>query len=275
MLKYKKAKKAFELAQPDPHCLDISDLRDLQTQYIFPPEYGYSPEILDQRGRQRADQLLKMFPESYMLNSFLELGCWDAMVSCHLKRKGKMAVAVDNRDEGFDQRARDEGVELLKMDAACLKFDDNSFDMVFSYDAFEHFSNPAAVLKEICRVTKPGGYIYMEFGPLYMSPKGLHAYRQITVPYCQFLFSRQTMNGFLEKEKLGTIDFNHCNGWSLLQFRNLWESYSDRLEIIKYMETEDYGYLDLVRKYAPVFKSKTDYFDNLTCSGIKILMKKK
>ena len=273
-INYNRTIKIFTTSIPDPNYLNISDLRQLQLRYSYLTEYGYSPEILNQRGKERAAQLLKLIPEK-TANSFLELGCWDGMVSCHLKRKGKTAFAIDNRDEGFDKRAKDEGVELKKMDATDLKFNNNFFDAVFSYDTFEHFSDPESVLNEIYRVTKSGGYIYLEFGPLFMSPYGLHVYKQITVPYCQFLFSQQTILNFLEEEKLGTIDFNHCNGWTLIQFRNLWESYSDRLEKVNYLEIADYNHLDLIRKYAPIFKSRTEYFDNLTCSTIKVLLRRK
>lgn len=272
-INYNKTKKIFASSLPDPTYLNIRDLRQLQLQYSFPLEYSYSPETLNQRGKERAAQLLKLIPTN-TANSFLELGCWDGMVSCHLKRKGKIAFAIDNRDEGFDNRAKDEGVELEKMDATDLKFNDNFFDAVFSYDTLEHFSDPVSVLSEIYRVTKPGGHIYLEFGPLFMSPKGLHAYNQITVPYCQFLFSQHTIMKFLKEENLGTIDFNHCNGWQLIQFRNLWESYAGKLEKMKYLEIGDYSHLDLVRKFAPIFKSKTNYFENLTCAKVNVLFKK-
>ena len=34
------------------------------------------------------------------------------------------------------------------MDASNLKFEDESFDFVFSYDSFEHFENAEQVLNE-------------------------------------------------------------------------------------------------------------------------------
>ena len=156
-----------------------------------------------------------------------------------------------------------------------LAFENDSFDVVFSYDSFEHFSDPASVLSEIYRVTKPGGCIYLEFGPLFLSPMGLHAYRQITVPYCQHLFSEQTLVDFLAEENLEPLDFTHCNGWSLVQFRNLFDSYSNKLTKEIYLETANYDHLKLIENYAPIMKSKTDYFENLIADSIKVLFRKK
>jgi len=107
-----------------------------------------------------------------------------------------------------------------------------------------------------------------------MSPMGLHAYRKIPVPYSQHLFSRQTLLDFLQEENLGQIDFSQINGWSLIQFRNLFNSYSGKLEKVKFIENSNYNHLDLIRKYAPIFKSKTANFDDLTCRSIEVLFRK-
>lgn len=268
---YRATQKIFNASKPDSRQLPIDDLRKLQKQYSYPPEYGYSAEILDQRGSTRAAQLIAMTSTS---NSFLELGCWDGMVTYHLQKSGKTACGIDNRDIGFDHRALNDGADLRMMDAAQLTFPDHTFDVVFSYDAFEHFSDPKAVLSEIYRVTKPGGYIYLEFGPLFMSPMGLHAYRQITVPYCQHLFSNKTLSDFLVEENLESLDFTHCNGWKLAQFRELFDSYAAKLSKEIYLETGNYDHLDLIEQYAPIIKNKTDRFEELICDAIKVLFKK-
>jgi len=44
-------------------------------------------------------------------------------------------------------------------DATKLPFKDNSVDFIFTHTFLEHPLNPDAVLKEIARVLKPGGYV--------------------------------------------------------------------------------------------------------------------
>jgi SAM-dependent methyltransferase len=207
-------------------------------------------------------------------NSFLELGCWDGMVSHSLHRRGKETTAIDNREEGFDERARQVGVHLIKMDAARLLFENASFDFIFSYDSFEHFLVPAMVLKEAVRVLRPGGGIYLEFGPLYFSPYGLHAYQSITVPYCQFLFPTPMLTDFVAQKGLEPIDFDQVNGWSLEKFRALWANNASSLKCLKSHETLDLAHMNLIRAYPSCFRNKSDFFENFTVAHIQILFRK-
>lgn len=274
-LKIIKAKKIFEQAPETPVWLGRDMLELLQQKYPFCTEHGYDPQSLEQRGKERAGEILGLIrTKAEKINTFLELGCNDGMVSCFLQRTGKITTAIDNRSEGFDKRAIHEGVTFMKMSAAHLKFEDESFDFVFSYDAFEHFAEPELVLQEAIRAAKRGGYIYLVFGPLYMSPMGLHAYRSITVPYCQFLFPKELLQDFADAKRLTPIDFAQVNGWTLEDYRKLWNRYPHRLERLRYYEIPKVSYLDLIMKYPSCFKSKTKNFDNLIVSFIEVLFKK-
>jgi len=271
--KLTKARRIFEQASAEPAWLGTEILDNFQQRYPFPQEYGYDPQSLERRGKERAREILRLV-KNKNLSTFLELGCWDGMVSCILHRHGKITTAIDNRSEGFDERAIREGVKLLEMDAAHLEFKDESFDFVFSYDSFEHFTQPDSVLQEAIRVAKKGGYIYLVFGPLYMSPKGLHAYRSVTVPYCQFLFPKEVLKDFTHAKGLDPIDFDQLNDWSLDNYSNLWSRYSHILKKVKYSEQIDPSGLDLIMKYPSCFKSKTPSFDNLIVSNIEVLFEK-
>ena len=52
-------------------------------------------------------------------------------------------------------------IKFVQYGAESLPFDDDSFDIVFSYGAFEHIENIEAVLDECSRVVKPDGIIYI------------------------------------------------------------------------------------------------------------------
>ncbi|MGR3303177.1 MAG: class I SAM-dependent methyltransferase [Candidatus Scalindua sp.] len=276
-------KKIFKKASEIPAWLGWNDLERLQGEYPLRPPYGYDPETLQNRGEERAEEILSLIPtKTERINTFLELGCWDGMVSCNLNCRGKKTTAIDNRTEGFDQRAINEGVALLQMDSTHLKFENESFDFVFSYDAFEHFEEPELVLQEAIRVVKKGGYIYLSFGPLYMSSDGLHLYNIIPVPYCQFLFSKELLKDFVKSKGLKPLLFERdhivsetqINGWSLDDYRSLWCNYSHKLKKIKYHEKFDLSHLDLIQKYPSCFKSKTKFFDNFIISQMEVLFKR-
>lgn len=263
----------FAAATDTPKYLDISMLEILHMKYPPSPEYGYDTHSLERRGIERSIEIIRL-PGGKSANSFLELGCWDGMVSCCLSRKGKKATAIDRRDAGFDPRASNEGVNIMKMDASNLQFEDESFDFVFSYDAFEHFPSPEDVLREAIRVVKKGGYIYLDFGPLYYSPFGEHVLLSITVPYCHFLFPKNLIKEFAIQRKLLPIDFTHVNGWSLENYRELWSKYSHVLKKITYYEQYDLSHLSLIREYPSCFKNKSNYFDNFIVGYINVLFQK-
>lgn len=278
MPKIIKSKKIFERAPERPIWLGWDILESLQQKYPFPPEYGYDPQSLERRGKEWATEILNLInlicTKTEKINTFLELGCFDGMTNCFLQRRGKITTAIDIESEEFDESAIREGVIFLQMDAANLQFEDERFDFIFSYNAFEHFTKPELVLQEAMRVVRKGGYIYLNFGPLYMSPLGLHAYRSITVPYCQFLFPKELLKDFANTKGAKPIDFAQVNGWSLEDYRKLWNRYSHWLKKVIYDEIYDLSHLDLIMKYPSCFRSKTKYFDNLIISSIKVLFKK-
>lgn len=269
----RKARAVFERAGSEPGWLDDAMIEPYHVRYEPPPAYGYDPETLAKRGEERALSLLKWLPTD-KVTTFLELGCWDGMVSHALRDRGKSAIAIDVRSEGFDARARAGGANLLQMDVSRLAFADASFDVAFSFDGLEHFSDPERTLIEAVRVTKPGGYIYLEFGPLYMSPMGAHLYRQISIPYCQLLFHHESLQRFAESKGLGTLNFNHVNGYRVEDFRQLWMRLGDRLRRVHYYELASTGHLDLVVHHPTCFRSKTANFDNLIISVIRVLFQK-
>lgn len=59
---------------------------------------------------------------------------------------------------------REDRLEVRKMDARALQFEDESFDVVFSLSSIEHFGAPrdvASASSEIGRVLKPGGSAFI------------------------------------------------------------------------------------------------------------------
>jgi SAM-dependent methyltransferase len=275
--KIKRAIRIFQRAPETPMWLGKDIMDALQKKYATPLANNdyYAEQNIELRGNKRALEIISLIPDApEKVNNFLEIGCWDGMVSCCLQRMGKITTAIDNNSAGFDVKAVQEGVTLKQMDAAHLQFENESFDFVFSYDAFEHIADPELAIQEAIRVVKKGGYIYFGFGPLYMSPLGLHAYNLITVPYCHVLFPKEVLNDFVNTRQLGIIDYGQLNGWTLDDYRNLWDKYSGNLKRISYKEIRYYADIDLIMKYPSCFKSKTKNFDNYIVSAIEVMFRK-
>jgi ubiquinone/menaquinone biosynthesis C-methylase UbiE len=65
-------------------------------------------------------------------------------------------------------------VEFISADAQRLQFRDYWFDICYSQNAFEHIPNPEAALRESVRVTRPGGFVYLQFDPVWSADSGSH-----------------------------------------------------------------------------------------------------
>lgn len=273
----RRARHIFEEAGPTPAYLSMAELDALQRTYpVEPMTYRYDAESLAARGRERAETMLRMVSrESGRLQRFLDLGMWDGMTCLALQQMGKSAVGIDIRVEGLDERARASGADFAGMDAARLGFPDNSFDFVFSFNSFEHFPDPEQVLREALRVLRPGGYLYLDFGPVYYSPKGAHQFQTISVPYVECLFTKETLTAYAEANDIKLMGYFWMNEWPLSRYRDLWARYADQMEKVVYYETYNADHVALIERYPTCFKDKTHVFDDLIISNIEALFRKR
>lgn len=272
------ARAAFEQASPEPAWLGWAELEHLQKSYpVERVDYTYEdPAVLIPRAAAQIALMLAGVPagERAKLHHFLDLGAWDGTVCQLLAEQGKFAVATDIRGEGYTAEARQSQAWLTQMNAHGLAIADNSFDFVFSFNSFEHFPRPDLALQEAIRVVRPGGYIYLNFGPLWLAPKGAHQFA-ISVPYNQCLFPRELLIQFAQQNEIPLTEFFWMNEWTAGQFRQLWQKMTPQLEIINYYEELAPQYTHLIEQYPTCFKSKSSLFDDFLVSQIMALFRKR
>jgi len=198
----------------------------------------------------------------------------DGMACCALQCAGKTTTGIDlDFSDYFDERASDAGVKLLQMDAARLEFEDSRFDVVFSYNTFEHLNDPESVLSQVIRVLKPRGFFYTKFEPIYGAAWGLHAEKAVAIPYCQYLFPEHMLRDFINKNRLPAPEIG-INKWKIEDYRKLWQKHMHRLKKIHYYEKYDISALTMIMQYPSCFKSKTKNFEDLVVSQIELLFQK-
>jgi SAM-dependent methyltransferase len=67
------------------------------------------------------------------------------------------------------------------------------FDVVVSLNCVEHFPNPLASLTEMKAALKPGGRIFVTFGPVWYSAYGPHQHEFTRAPWLHLLFSESVV----------------------------------------------------------------------------------
>jgi SAM-dependent methyltransferase len=273
--KIARARRAFSNARGGPSFLSADALDDLMRRgYVEPETIRYDPEGLVVRAAEKVAQISSRVPLD-RIRSCVELGSWDGMVLASLRKRGLKAYGADLSLEGIDDRARAAGVQFVASDAAALPLATGSVDLVYSFAAFEHFRDPGLVLAESWRVLRPRGYLYLMFGPVYTSPYGLHAYRQIPVPYCQYLFTPEDLTTYADREGLPRA-WPFVNGVSVTTYRELWRRQEQRFESLYYREHPTGGVgAELIARYPSCFREKVPAFGDLLVAAIEICLRKR
>ncbi len=105
---------------------------------------------------------------------------------------------VDGLDPfpGKDIRKKDFGssFRLIEASAESMPIEDSTYDAVYSIATLEHIPGPAAAMKEMLRVLKPGGVMYCCSDPLWHSPNGYHPKKHLPAlgkPWFHLIFTEE------------------------------------------------------------------------------------
>ena len=268
------------LARREHRFYDSEELFDeLQRSYPPKPDYGYDPATSWWRGVQRAHWLLSTASLERPGAHVLEVACGDGMVGHALASYGHR-VSLCDLEDWREQRSR--ALAFHPADVAReLPFPDDAFDAVASYNAFIHFLDPENALREMVRVCRPGGTVYLDFGFLWPCAWGLHAYRTVRMPYAHLLFSPEFLGtkldqlGFdawpamLGRPRSGTIPLN---GWRLGQYRGIFAR-SGCAEVAGSTKT-DASHLGIVERFPDAFSGLALTYEDLTTTMVSVALKK-
>lgn len=91
----------------------------------------------------------------------LDLGCGRGDNARIFAQKAKKSVGVDIKKWSDWDKLASEKLKFIEADAHKLPFADHSFEVVFAKDMLHHVKRPEIVLKEIHRVLKKGGRVFL------------------------------------------------------------------------------------------------------------------
>jgi trans-aconitate methyltransferase len=104
--------------------------------------------------------LHKYFPE---LKSFLEIGCGTGFVISGISKQFPETKLFGSEylEEGLvHARQRLPTAEFSQMDARCIPYE-SELDAIGAFDVLEHIEEDEAVLEQIYKALKPGGFVFI------------------------------------------------------------------------------------------------------------------
>ena len=121
----------------------------------------------------------------------IDFGCGEGAEAVDLALHGARVIGVDMR-ESVLRTAREQAQRAGVADT-CTFFTstDTKADFVISIDAFEHFEDPANVLGIMYGLLRPGGQVFVAFGPTWFHPYGGHLFS--VFPWAHLIFSEQSL----------------------------------------------------------------------------------
>jgi SAM-dependent methyltransferase len=247
---------------------------ELQVEYPPLPEYGYDVLSTWRRGAERALKLISLSGINEPGKKILEVACGDGMTGYLLNTYGHDITFCDLEDW---RDARAKNLDFFNVDVCCRgALPKRNFDLIYSFNAMEHVADPEAALSNMINACRPGGIIFLEFGPLYCSAWGLHAFRMIRIPYPQFLFAEKFIRQQLDM--LGIEDLGRkreslqpVNEWRVSQFHELWHKV-DVVVVIEEYGMED-RFLNIIKQYPQAFRGRGLTYQDVTTQSIKVLLR--
>ena len=102
-------------------------------------------------------------------------------------------------------------LEFHRADAMDLPYKDGLFDLVVSFNAFEHIPDPGRGLQEALRVTRPQGFVFITFDPIWTADTGSHFASFVPEPWAHLVLGAED---FLDRMKQSGAE-----KWQMEEFR--------------------------------------------------------
>lgn len=196
----------------------------------------YSSFTPIQHRHKRINRALKIrwALEQYILKELSEatcvdVGCSAGIITAQLADIFGATVGVDYDRTGLAAIQPEDKLKafFVRADAMRLPFADESLDVIICAQVYEHVPNDVALVNEIHRTLRPGGYCFFS-GPNWLFPIELHYF----LPFLHWL-PEGWANQYLRLTQLGTAYYERSRTiWSLHRLLHQFEIRDIDLEVL-------------------------------------------
>lgn len=122
----------------------------------------------------------------------LDFGCGTGDMAIEMAQHGaERVVGLDIRQKVLDMAQRDAETAGVSDRCSFTTELDAPVDVAFSIDGFEHYDDPAGVLALLGTLIRPGGKLYIAFGPPWLHPYGGHLFS--VFPWAHLIFTERAL----------------------------------------------------------------------------------
>jgi 2-polyprenyl-3-methyl-5-hydroxy-6-metoxy-1,4-benzoquinol methylase len=155
-----------------------------------------SPECCSGRAYEGRSKLGVLFGHQFLDEisgkTIIDFGCGEGAEAVEMAQKGaKRVIGIDIR-EGALQIARKKAIATGVQDICLFASSTTELaEAIVSIDSFEHFANPAEILRTMNKLLQPAGEVLVSFGPTWYHPLGGHLFS--VLPWAHLIFSEEAL----------------------------------------------------------------------------------
>jgi len=183
---------------------------------------------LDFQRRKGAIRWIRKYKTSGKL---LDIGC---SVGSMLEAANKYfdSLGIDVAEWSLED-ARKRNLNVLNGTLEDINFEKETFDVVTFTEVIEHIHDPVSFLKEVNRVLKPQGIIYITTGNIdgWRARRDGHKWYYLTPQYHIYFFSPKTIRKILEQSGFEVLEVGGL--FPLREMIPLWNHYPNKWDFVK------------------------------------------
>ncbi len=131
------------------------------------------------------------FLDTIREKTVIDFGCGTGKQAVVMALMGAKVIGIDIQERGLAiGRALAQRLSVADRCTFTTKTNESA-DVIISKDAFEHFSDPSAVLKTMSLLLKKDGCIFISFGPPWLHPLGGHLFS--VFPWAHLVFTEKAL----------------------------------------------------------------------------------